>query len=136
MKRSTERILTTHTGSLPRPPDLVAAVEGRDQRQLRDNPAFNGQVRQAVSEVVRKQAAVGVDVINDGEMSKSGFSAYVTERVTGFDGPSRPMPPLIEMSLFPEYHQSVAALETRSTNIHGYPACNGPIKWCGDEHVK
>ena len=84
MKRSTERILTTHTGSLPRPADLVQMVEGHDQREVRANPGFESRVKEAVAEVVRKQADVGIDVLTDGEMSKVAFSAYVTERVTGF----------------------------------------------------
>ena len=137
MKRSAERILTTHTGSLPRPPDLVAqVVEEVDQRKLRFHPAFESQVKQAVAAIVRKQAAAGVDILNDGEMSKRGFSAYITERVTGFDGPLRRMPPWIEMGMFPEYTQSVLALETRSAITQGYPACNGPITWRGEEYVR
>src|SRR5215468_1854351 len=87
MQRSTGRILTTHTGSLPRPAGLVQLVAGHEQREVRTHPAFASQVQAAVAEVVRKQAAIGIDVLNDGEMSKVAFSAYVTERVTGFDGP-------------------------------------------------
>src|SRR5258705_5732504 len=103
MKRSTDRILTTHTGSLPRPPDLVQTVEGHDQRELRANPVFESQVKRAITDVVLKQTQVGINVINDGEMSKRGFSRYITERVTGFDGPPRPMPPpSSEARLFPE----------------------------------
>lgn len=130
MKRSTERILATHTGSLPRPPDLVQMAEGHDQRELRATPAFESRVKEAVAETVRKQAEVGVDVLSDGEMSKVAFSAYVTERVTGFDGPPRPQPPAIETRMFPEYYQSLPALGQR------LPACSGPITWCGSEYVQ
>ena len=107
MQRSTGRILTTHTGSLPRPAALVQMVEGHDQREVRTQPGFTSQVHAAVAEVVRKQADVGIDVLSDGEMSKVAFSAYVTERVTGFDGPPRPPAPHIEPRLFPEYYQSL-----------------------------
>jgi 5-methyltetrahydropteroyltriglutamate--homocysteine methyltransferase len=79
-------------------------VEGRDQREVRGHPAFANQVRTAVAEVVHKQADIGIDVLTDGEMSKVAFSAYVTERVTGFDGPLRPLAPQIEPRLFPEYY--------------------------------
>jgi 5-methyltetrahydropteroyltriglutamate--homocysteine methyltransferase len=84
MKHSTDRILTTHTGSLPRPDDLVSMLEGHDQREARGEPRFAERVKSAVAEIVQKQAASGVDVVNDGEMSKVGYSTYVTERVTGF----------------------------------------------------
>src|SRR6185503_18233513 len=111
MKHSTERILTTHTGSLPRPPDLVVTVAGHDQRESRANPAFGAQVKQAVGETVRKQAEVGIDIVNDGEMSKRGFAVYVTERVTGFDGPLRSPPPSIESRIFPEFYRSIDPVE-------------------------
>ena len=102
MQRSRARILTTHTGSLPRPPALVQLVAGQEQREVRTHPDFASQVHAAVAEVVHKQAAIGIDVLSDGEMSKVAFSAYVTERVTGFDGPPRPPAPQIEPRLFPE----------------------------------
>ena len=129
MKRSTERILTTHTGSLPRPPDLVETVAGHDQRESRANPAFDGQVKQAVSAVVRKQAEVGLDIINDGEMSKRGFAVYITERVSGFDGPMKSRPALIETTMFPEFYSDMGGPEELTS-------CNGPVVWCGDEYVK
>lgn len=130
MKHSTERILTTHTGSLPRPVDLVQMVEGHDQREVRENPGFASRVKEAVAEAVRKQSDVGVDVLNDGEMSKVAFSAYVTERVTGFDGPLRPLAPQIEPRLFPEYYQALPPVGP------GFRACNGPITWRGDAYVQ
>jgi 5-methyltetrahydropteroyltriglutamate--homocysteine methyltransferase len=83
-----------------------------------------------VAEVVRKQAAIGIDVLSDGEMSKVAFSAYVTERVTGFDGPPRPPAPQIEPRLFPEYYQSLPPQGP------GFRACNGPITWRGEAYVQ
>src|SRR5207248_3703060 len=130
MQRSTARILTTHTGSLPRPTALVQMVAGHDQREVRTHPGFTSQVYAAVAEVVRKQADIGIDVLSDGEMSKVAFSAYVTERVTGFDGPPRPPAPQIEPRLFPEYYQSLAPLGP------GNRACNGPITWRGEAYVQ
>src|SRR5258707_890968 len=107
MKVSSVRILTTHTGSLPRPPDVVEMVAGHDQRESRANPAFDSQVKRAVHDVVRQQVDTGLDVINDGEMSKRGFAVYITERVTGFNGPLRARPPSIESRMFPEYYRSI-----------------------------
>ena len=67
MKRSTERLLTTHTGSLPRPPDLLRMLEALDAGTPPDPGAFETRVRRAVAEVVRQQADAGVDIANDGE---------------------------------------------------------------------
>ena len=84
MKRSTERILTTHTGSLPRPRDLTAMLEAMDAGTAPDPAAFEARVRRAVAEVVRRQVDAGVDVVNDGEQGKVGYSTYVRHRLTGF----------------------------------------------------
>jgi 5-methyltetrahydropteroyltriglutamate--homocysteine methyltransferase len=128
MKRSTERILTTHTGSLPRPSYIVEhSVEGRDQRLFATSADFDQQVKRAVSDIVRTQVNTGLDVISDGEMSKSGFSTYITERVTGFDGAERAQPPTVEVGMFPEYYAQA------EPQIH--PACNGPVAWKGDEFI-
>jgi len=92
MKRSTERILTTHTGSLPRPWDLTTLLEQLDAGTLADPSAFERRVREAVVEVVRKQIDAGVDVVNDGEQGKVGYSTYVRHRLTGFGGQSAVAP--------------------------------------------
>src|SRR5271156_2583770 len=85
VKQSTERILTTHTGSLPRPEPLVAMLKDKEAGTLRDQAAFDKAVKIAVKDIVKKQLDVGVDLVNDGEMSKVGYSTYVTDRVTGFE---------------------------------------------------
>jgi 5-methyltetrahydropteroyltriglutamate--homocysteine methyltransferase len=132
MKHSTDRILTTHTGSLPRPDDLVAMLEGRDQREARADPGFQARIGSAVKEIVRKQAEAGVTVVNDGEMSKVGYSTYVTDRVTGFSEQSRDFPPQVEVGRFPEYYQA------RPTGGAGLKraVCVGPIEWTGDAQVR
>ncbi|HEY3109059.1 MAG TPA: cobalamin-independent methionine synthase II family protein [Chloroflexota bacterium] len=132
MKRSTSAILTTHTGSLPRPDDLVAMVEGHDQRELRADPRFERRVETAVGEVVRKQVEAGITVVNDGEMSKVGYSTYVTERLTGFADQNGPVRPNVEARDFPEFYQS---RQTAVATIRR-PACVGPIEWRGDAQVK
>ncbi|HZR97777.1 MAG TPA: cobalamin-independent methionine synthase II family protein [Chloroflexota bacterium] len=83
MKRSTDRILVTHAGSLPRPDDLRAMVAARASGQPYDAEALGARVRSAVAETVRQQAAAGIDVVNDGELSKSNFLFYVRERLGG-----------------------------------------------------
>jgi 5-methyltetrahydropteroyltriglutamate--homocysteine methyltransferase len=86
MKRSTERFLSTHTGSLPRPDDLVRMMYAKEEGVPVDTAAIGERVRSAVEEIVRKQAGSGIDVINDGEMSKPSYATYVKDRLSGFGG--------------------------------------------------
>jgi 5-methyltetrahydropteroyltriglutamate--homocysteine methyltransferase len=121
MKRSTTRILTTHTGSLPRPWDLVDLLQAKEAGVLSDRAAFDGRVREAVAEVVRRQVEAGVDVVSDGEQGKLSYSTYVKDRLSGFEGESlTPPPPTWEG--FPEASTRRAAI-----SIRAMPACNGPI---------
>ena len=92
MKTSQDRILTTHVGSLPRPPELRQLLVSKDQGQPYDKEALASLTRQAVIDIVRRQAEVGVDIVNDGEMSKPGYSTYVADRLSGFAGhePAKP----------------------------------------------
>src|SRR5690349_10319074 len=100
MQRSTERILTTPAGSLPRPPEVLELVEGRDQRQVRARAGAGELIDAAVKSVVRRQVDSGIDIPSDGEMGRVSFSAYATERLTGFDGTPRPTPPPVERTMF------------------------------------
>src|ERR687887_2745925 len=90
MKLSTERILTTHVGSLARPPDLFDMLAARASGRPYDVAAFEARVRQAVADVVRRQAELGIDIINDGEQGKPGFVAYISERLAGFEAQPAP----------------------------------------------
>ena len=92
MQTSRDRILTTHTGSLPRPPELRALLVKKDQGEPYDKGELARATRDAVAAIVRRQADAGVDVINDGEMSKPGYSTYVADRLSGFSGhePAKP----------------------------------------------
>jgi 5-methyltetrahydropteroyltriglutamate--homocysteine methyltransferase len=83
MKRSNERILVTHAGSLARPADLMEMLVEKDKGQPYDRELLCNRVRSAVSEVVRKQIDCGIDIVNDGEQGKSGFSRYTRERLSG-----------------------------------------------------
>jgi 5-methyltetrahydropteroyltriglutamate--homocysteine methyltransferase len=122
MKRSTDRILTTHTGSLPRPQDLVTMLYARDKGELQDQAAFEKRVNDAVVEVVRKQVECGVDVVNDGEAGKVGYSTYVKDRLTGFDGEAGPLR-AADMLDFREYARRTVRVMAKR------PACTGPITY-------
>jgi 5-methyltetrahydropteroyltriglutamate--homocysteine methyltransferase len=123
MQRSTERILTTHTGSLPRPTDLVTTLQALDAGTMPDAARFHDQVRRAVEDVVRKQAAAGVDILNDGEQSKVGYSTYVRHRLTGFDGMSE-VRMRSDWADFPD-----AAERLGRSSAVSRPSCTGPIEW-------
>ena len=86
MKHSTERFLTTHTGSLPRPDDLVRMMYAKEEGVPVERAALDERIASAVEEVVRKQAEAGVDVVNDGEMSKPSYATYIKDRLSGFGG--------------------------------------------------
>jgi 5-methyltetrahydropteroyltriglutamate--homocysteine methyltransferase len=123
MKRSTDRILTTHTGSLPRPADLAATLEALDAGTAVDAAAFETSVRRAVVDVVRMQVEAGVDVVSDGEQGKVGYSTYVRHRLTGFGGQSE----AAKRADWADFPEAAARAERRS--VVARPACNGPIDW-------
>jgi 5-methyltetrahydropteroyltriglutamate--homocysteine methyltransferase len=85
MKTSSERILTTHTGSIGRPDELIAIMREKENGRPYDESAFATAVRDSVAECVRLQCAAGLNVVNDGEQGKSGFTTYQQERLTGFE---------------------------------------------------
>jgi len=91
MKRSVDGILTTHTGSLPRPSDLIRMMFAREEGVPVDRPALAARVHAAVAEVVRKQTDAGITVVNDGELSKPSYATYIKDRLSGFDGTSHPL---------------------------------------------
>jgi 5-methyltetrahydropteroyltriglutamate--homocysteine methyltransferase len=114
MKTSTDRILTTHTGSLPRPADLT----DRHDEQA---------VRAAVQETVRRQLDAGVDIVNDGEVSKPSYAGYVTERLTGFTGD--PIPFMMrDFEAFPEFAQKMWG-DPSVASILANPSCNGEVAY-------
>lgn len=125
MKRSTERILTTHTGSLPRPDDLVEAMFNKEEGNPYDPAKLDERIVSATAEIVRHQVESGVDIISDGEASKPGYSNYVKDRLTGFEGESRGMRVQAEWSEFPEYYQRLN--QERYRTSRKTPACTGPV---------
>src|SRR5438094_3487889 len=124
MPRSRDRFLTTHTGSLPRPEDLVRARFGKEEGVPVDAAALKSRIRSAVAAVVEKQIEAGVDIVNDGEMSKPSYATYIKDRLHGFGGESRP---LVYQDLvgFPEFARRVYGDPGRSRRRT--PGCNGPI---------
>jgi 5-methyltetrahydropteroyltriglutamate--homocysteine methyltransferase len=126
MQRSVERILTTHTGSLPRPPELLTHLFAREEGTSTDPAAREAAIRDAVDWVVRQQVDAGVDVVNDGEMGKISYSTYVKDRLSGFEGESR-MIGVGDIVEFPEFGQRMFKDVDEATRHMTMPACNGPI---------
>ncbi len=133
MKTSQERILTTHVGSLPRPPELKQLLVRKDQGEAYDKDELARLVRQAVADIVQRQAAVGVDIVNDGEMSKPGYSTYIADRLTGFAG-HQPAKPRLDTRDHPNF---MAAYERMTgSNVARRAVCVGPIAWHDREPLK
>src|ERR1700691_2354159 len=108
MKLSSERILTTHVGSLPRSQEVVDLLFAQDRGDAVDEAQFNEVMRRAVAGTVNHQAEVGVDVVSDGETSKISYATYIRHRLTGFEGDSaRPTPQ--DLDDFPEYRDRLVA---------------------------
>ena len=122
MRRSLDRILSTHVGSLPRPQSIQALMQP-GSAGASNRTAFEDEVKGAVRDVLTDQLQAGLDIVNDGEQSKPSFSAYVADRLTGFDGPPGMMPLAREASEFPEWwSQHFGNRQLRTS-------CNGPIDW-------
>jgi len=124
MQRSTERFLTTHTGSLPRPDDLIRMMYAKEEGVPIDRAALAERVRVAVAEVVQKQADAGVDLINDGELSKPSYATYIKDRLNGFGGTGNTFV-YQDLADFPKLAQKVFGDPGRSRRKT--PACNAPI---------
>jgi 5-methyltetrahydropteroyltriglutamate--homocysteine methyltransferase len=133
MKTSQDRILTTHTGSLPRPPELRALLVEKDQGRPYDKAELARLTREAVFAIVRRQAEVGVDVINDGELSKPGYSTYVADRLTGFAG-HEPAKPRLDTGPHPNF--MAAYNRMTGENVARRAVCVGPIAVKDEEPLK
>ncbi|HEU0215230.1 MAG TPA: cobalamin-independent methionine synthase II family protein [Stellaceae bacterium] len=124
MKTSTDRILTTHVGSLPRPAALRELLVKKDKGEAYDKPELERQTRQAVHDIVRRQVAAGVDIVDDGEMSKPGYSTYVADRLTGFAG-HKPALPRLDTGPYPNFNAAYARMT--GENVARRAVCVGPI---------
>jgi len=147
MQRSSERVLTTHTGSLPRPADLVAQLNAKELSSSYDQAAYKDRICRAVSEIVRKQAEIGIDIVDDGEHSKVNWMAYARARLSGleevdrlprFRGPTR------DSLAFPgAYEDMWVMLAGRSGAIvpkrlvrPKAQICSGPIAYVGQDELQ
>jgi len=134
MKRSESRILTTHTGSLPRSPELQELLRSRLDPKAGEAEEFRTGVDEGVADVVAKQVEIGIDVINDGEQGRVQYATYVKDRLTGFDGEQLLRArPRIDMVDFPEF---AAQSGVSSSATIPWPACTGPISWKDKDAVQ
>ena len=124
MKRSIERFLTTHTGSLPRPDDLVRMMFANEEGVPVDRTALAARIRSGVAEIAKKQAEAGLDIVNDGEVSKPSYATYIKDRLNGFGGTSQSLQ-YQDLVDFPELARRVFSDPGRSRRRT--PACDGPI---------
>ena len=124
MHRSRDRFLTTHTGSLPRPDDLIKMMYAKEEGVPVEADALAARVKTAVAELVAKQAASGVDLINDGEMSKPSYATYIKDRLDGFGGTGNTFV-YQDVHEFPALEKKVFGDPGRSRRKT--PACNAPI---------
>ena len=140
MKLSTDRILTTHVGSLPRPDDLFELMLARMDGKPVDEKAYAERVRKAVHDTVREQVAAGLDVVNDGEMGKPSFITYAAACLAGLEKRegNRPSPfaNTRETRDFPDYYQSAVAEQVSARRRRALMVCAGPIKYKGHEQLK
>ncbi|MDE0824867.1 MAG: cobalamin-independent methionine synthase II family protein [Dehalococcoidia bacterium] len=134
MRRSETRILTTHTGSLPRSPELQELLRSRLDPEAAEAEEFRTGVEEGVADVVAKQVATGIDVINDGEQGRVQYATYVKDRLTGFDGEQvLRARPRLDMLDFPEF---AAQSGVSSSATIPWPACTGPIAWKDKDAVQ
>jgi 5-methyltetrahydropteroyltriglutamate--homocysteine methyltransferase len=137
MKRSTDRILTTHAGSLPRPPDILQMIRAKARGEPVDEKKLSVRVKEAVTEVVRQQADVGLDVVDDGEFGKPSFVTYVRDRLGGLEASGvRPNAWLSsrEAVSFPDYYKAQESASPRARQVQ--MACTSPLTYKGQAALK
>src|ERR1700757_2887668 len=141
MKRSSNRILTTHVGSLIRAPALQYFLRAKQAGKPYDEAAYRRCLQDSVTEVVRKQADVGVDVVSDGEFGKSiSWSQYVLERLSGFErrpikaGGANPFMRGVDREKFAEFYAELDAKEHVATTTEA--VCTGPIAYTGQAELQ
>jgi 5-methyltetrahydropteroyltriglutamate--homocysteine methyltransferase len=138
MQPSTERILTTHAGSLPRPAQLLPLVFAQEAGETVDADRLDAEIQAAVKETVKKQAAAGVDVLNDGEVSKPSYATYVKDRLTGFGGEGsiqEVAAAVMNLDDFPDFADHLAATMASAAEIR-FTSCDGPVSYMGQAAVR
>ncbi len=125
MKYSTQRILTTHVGSLPRPNKVAELIFAKEREEEFDQSNFNETIADAVKDTVARQVDVGVDIVSDGEMSKISYATYIKERISGFEGDTPRSPPK-DLLDFPSFLEKQA--QSGGTPSYKRPKCTGEIR--------
>ena len=130
MKTSTDRILTTHTGSLPRPKPLIDLILGRERGESIDAASFEAATAKAVDEIVAQQVAAGIDVVSDGEMSKPSYTTYIRHRVTGIEPDPRAAEKGRDIMIGRDLlaHPDFGS-NRRNFSASPFPGCVGPLKY-------
>ena len=144
MRTSTDRILTTHVGSLPRPTELLALLEARERSEPVEGARFDATVARAIVEVVAQQAAAGVDVVGDGEFSKASYTFYVRHRLAGvglIDGSNGALPKTgahRDLLEHPDYHARLLNTSGQGAwfTRRAVPACTGPIAYADEAPLR
>jgi 5-methyltetrahydropteroyltriglutamate--homocysteine methyltransferase len=137
MQRSSDRILTTHAGSLPRPPDVLQMIRAKSRGEPVDEKTLQTRVWESVAEVVRKQVDTGLDVIDDGEFGKPSFVTYVRDRLGGLEAHGvRPNAWLSsrEAITFPDYYKAQESASPRTKQVQ--MACTAPLTYKGQAALK
>jgi len=125
MKYSTQRILTTHVGSLPRPENVTELIFAKEREEEFDQSDFDETIADAVKNTVARQVDCGVDIVSDGEMSKISYATYIKERISGFEGDTPRSPPQ-DLLDFPSFLEKQA--RTGGTPDYKRPKCTGEIR--------
>jgi 5-methyltetrahydropteroyltriglutamate--homocysteine methyltransferase len=125
METSTDRMLTTHVGSLPRPQEVVDFLFAEDRGESFDARKFDAALQRAVGDAVGRQAEAGLDIVSDGEMSKISYATYIRQRLTGFEVGEVPRATPADLDDFPEYRDKIAAMGATPKYLR--PICKGPI---------
>ena len=130
MKTSTDRILTTHTGSLPRPKPLIDLIISREQGRQLDQALLEAEVAKAVEEVVAQQVAAGIDIVSDGEMSKPSYTTYIRHRVTGIEPDPRAAEKGRDIMIGRDLieHPDFARQRGNFSSVP-FPGCVGPLRY-------
>jgi len=146
MKPNTDRIRTTHTGSLPRPAEMLEALRARFEGRPLDEAAYETALARHVRDLVRKQVEAGIDVVSDGECSKPSFRAYLAQRIGGFEArvpeggipvPGPADPNGRDATMFPDYYRSVREHSPFADAVRVAPrACVGPISYVGQKFLQ
>ena len=145
MKRSERRILTTHVGSLPRPRELLQPLHARDSGDPYDAPGLERKIAQATAAVVRRQAELGIDILNDGEHGRASFATYANTRIGGLERERHPPPhigrPTRDSLEFPAVYAEMKKMFAARRELTGRPedavslVCTGPVKYIGQAQL-